>query len=243
MDFYKILSKYYDEIFKMQQETLQFLDKDLNEQGIILDMACGGFSYGLELAKDGKEVIGIDINRYMIEKAEEKSKEINNVEFFNEDIRNINVIFKDLRFKEIFCIGNSLAYLPFKSEVLDVIEKSYKILADDGTFIIDTINYDRILESKKISFPQIIDEKSHITLDREYKYIEDLKCVEFSEVLNINKEENKTYNNTVTLLPLLKSELVKMLQDAGFINIEVFGDYTESKWSKDSYNTILKAKK
>lgn len=69
MDFYKILSKYYDEIFKMQQETLQFLDKDLNEQGIILDMACGGFSYGLELAKDGKEVIGIDINRYMIEKA------------------------------------------------------------------------------------------------------------------------------------------------------------------------------
>lgn len=69
MDFYKILSKYYDEIFKMQQETLQFLDKVLNEQGIILDMACGGFSYGLELAKDGKEVIGIDINRYMIEKA------------------------------------------------------------------------------------------------------------------------------------------------------------------------------
>ena len=81
----------------------------------------------------------------MIEEAEQKSKKYN-VELFNEDIRNINVIFKDLRFKEIFCIGNSLVHLPFKSEIEDVIKKSYKILQNGGVFIVSIINYDRIIE-------------------------------------------------------------------------------------------------
>ena len=221
---------------------MQFLDKGLKEKDKVLDMACGTFSYGLELTKSGKEVFGIDLNEYMIEKAEEKSKEYN-VEFFNEDIRNINVIFKDIRFKEIFCIGNSLVHLPFKSEIEDVIRKSYKILEDGGAFIISIINYDRILGNKIKELPEIINKEHGIIFTREYKYAENSQYIDFNCTLKINNEEenNVTYNETIKLLPILKDEFVKIINNIGFSKISVFGDFDESEWSKNSYNTIIKA--
>lgn len=241
MSFYKILSKYYDEVFKLQQSTLQFIDEELNEKDTVLDMACGTFSYGLELVKNGKEVLGIDLNECMINQAEEKSKEYN-VELFNEDIRNINVIFKDMRFKEIFCIGNSLVHLPFKSEIEDVIKKGYKILENGGVFIVGIINYDRILEKKIKELPEIINEDLGITFIREYKYIEGSEYIDFSENLTIkNNEDSETYNETIKLLPVLKDELIKIFKNIGFTKVEIFGDYKKSQWSKDSYNTIIKA--
>ena len=241
MSFYKILSKYYDEVFKLQQPTLHFLGEELNEKDIALDMACGTFSYGLELTKKGVEVLGIDLNNNMIKEAEEKGKEYN-VELFNEDIRNINVIFKDLRFKEIFCIGNSLVHLPFKSEIEDVIKKSYKILQDGGVFIVGIINYDRIMDKKIKELPEIISKDGKITFRREYKYIENYEYIELSGELTIkDKENNITYNKVVKLLPILKDELIKIFKNVGFSNIEIFGDFKKDKWSKDSYNTIIKA--
>lgn len=242
MDFYKILSKYYDEVFKLQQSAVQFLDKELKENDKVLDMACGTFSYGLELTKSGKEVFGIDLNEYMIEKAEKKSKEYN-VEFFNEDIRNINVIFKDIRFKEIFCIGNSLVHLPFKSEIEDVIRKGYKILEDKGVFIISIINYDRIRENKIKELPEIINKEHGIIFTREYKYTENSEYIDFNCTLKINneEEENIEYNETIKLLPILKDELMKIINSLGFSKVSVFGDFNEGKWSRESYNTIIKA--
>lgn len=242
MSFYKILSKYYDEVFKLQHCAVQFLDKELKEKDKILDMACGTFSYGLELTKSGKEVFGIDLNEYMIEKAEEKSKGYD-VEFFNEDIRNINVIFKDIRFKEIFCIGNSLVHLPFKSEIEDVIRKGHKILENSGVFIISIINYDRILENKIKELPKIINKEHGIIFTREYKYTENSQYIDFNCILKINNEEeqNVTYNNTIKLLPILKDELIKIFDTIGFSKVSVFGDFNEGEWSKNSYNTIIKA--
>ena len=241
MSFYKILSKYYDEVFKLQQSAVQFLDIGLKEKDKVLDMACGTFSYGLELTKKGKEVFGIDLSEFMIKKAEEKSKEYS-VELFDEDIRNINVIFKDIRFKEIFCIGNSLVYLPFKSDMKDVIKKSYKILEDDGIFIIGIVNYDRVLKDKIKKLPIIINDELGINFTREYNYIENSEYIDLNEMLDINNEdENVSDNNCVKLLPMCKDELVNMIKDAGFSKISLFGDYKENEWTKDSENTIIKA--
>lgn len=241
MSFYKILSKYYDEVFKLQQATVHFLIEELNEKDVVLDMACSTFSYGLELTKKGIEVLGIDLNNHMIEEAEQKSKKYN-VELFNEDIRNINVIFKDLRFKEIFCIGNSLVHLPFKSEIEDVIKKSYKILQNGGVFIVSIINYDRIIEKNIKEFPEVISEDGKIVLKRSYEYIENFEYINFNRELIIKDSENSvTYNKSVKLLPILKDELVKMFKNIGFSNIEIFGDFKKSEWSKKSYNTVIKA--
>ena len=66
MSFYKILSKYYDEVFKLQQATVHFLSEELNEKDVVLDMACSTFSYGLELTKKGIEVLGIDLNNSIL---------------------------------------------------------------------------------------------------------------------------------------------------------------------------------
>lgn len=242
MSFYKILSKYYDEVFKLQESTVQFLDRELKEKDKVLDMACGTFSYGLELTKREKEVFGIDLNEHMIEKAEEKSKGYN-IELFNEDIRNINVVFKDIRFKEIFCIGNSLVHLPFKSEIEDVIKKSYKILEDSGVFIISIINYDRILENKIKELPEVVNKEHGIIFTREYEYVENSKYIDFNCTFKINNEEehNITYKDTIKLLPILKDELIKMLNNIGFSKVNIFGDFNEDVWSKNSHNTIIKA--
>ena len=79
-------------------------------------------------------------------------------------------------------------------------------------------------------------------LKRSYEYIENFEYINFNRELIIKDRENSvTYNKSVKLLPILKDELVKMFKNIGFSNIEIFGDLKKSEWSKESYNTVIKA--
>lgn len=241
MNFYRALSRYYNDIFPIQSNILKFIDSEFKVEDTILDLACGTGSYSIEIAKMNKNVFATDLCEEMIKVGKESEKEYK-LEFFNEDMRNINVVFKDIRFDGIFCIGNSLVHLDSKWDIQDVSKKVYERLKENGVFIIGMINYDRIIKNNIKKLPIIINKDKDLTFIREYDYQKDSNKLHFNSTIIIGNNE-EIIKNKVEIIPIHTEEICVILKKIGFANLKLYGDYLGNQWDDNAYNTIIKAYK
>lgn len=241
MNFYRALSRYYNDIFPIQSNILKFIDSEFKIEDTILDLACGTGNYSIEIAKRNKNVFATDLCEEMIRIGKESQKKYT-VEFFNEDIRNINVVFKDIRFDGIFCIGNSLVHLDSKWDIQDVSKKVYERLKEKGVFIIGIINYDRIIKNNIKELPIIKNKDQDLIFIREYDYVDNGEKLHFNSTI-IMGDSKEIIKNQIEIIPLNREEIYDILKNTGFSRIEVYGDYLGSPWNDNAYNTIIKAYK
>ncbi|ERI92645.1 methyltransferase domain protein [Clostridiales bacterium oral taxon 876 str. F0540] len=242
MKFYKELSKVYDIVFPKDETTLKFLCKSLNHNSKVLDLACGTGSYAVALAQKGHRVDGIDLNEEMIALAKGKGGLFAN--FKVGDMTKFHETFLSEKYDMIYCIGNSIVHLKNKEKIEKFIKDIYKSLNDEGTLIIQTVNYDRIINQNIKSLPTIDRSEKGVKFVRNYNYKENEEKVEFQTDLIIfdnNKEEK--YNNSVDLIALRKNELEEMFKKAGFKSIESYGGFSEEPFGEDSFALVIKAVK
>lgn len=241
MGFYNELSNVYDIVFKKEEKTLNFLKNGLSSNSNILDLACGTGTYAIELSKEGHNVIGIDLDKEMIIKAEEK-KNNTSVEFKSADMRGFRVLSGKENFDMIYCIGNSLVHLESRAEVSEFLRNIYESLKKDGYMVIQIINYDRILNKGVTSLPTIDRKEEGIEFVRNYALSENKDKVFFQTKLIISKDNvKKEFENSVPLLALRSSEVIEMLANTGFSNYEVYGGFDRSEYNEDSYALVIKA--
>lgn len=240
LSFYKELSRVYDIVFKKDDTTVDFLKKDLSSRSEILDLACGTGTYALELAKDGHDVIGIDLDSDMIEKAKIKASS-NSARFYCEDMRSFRKITEDRLSDRIFCIGNSLVHLKDKSDIRKFIKTIYDSLKEDGSMIIQIINYDRILDNGVTKLPTIDRSSEGVKFIRNYNVSKDKSTLDFDTELIISSDgEERAYKNSIPLLALRSEEIIEILKDVGFSELEVYSDFDETIFNKDSFALVIK---
>ncbi len=105
----------------------------------ILDLACGTGGPSIELARRGYRVVGLDINREMIDIASRKAREqgVDSVDFIVGDMR-------ELKFSEEFdavtCFFTSINYVITDDGIKAVFQGVYNSLRSGGLFIFDTPN-------------------------------------------------------------------------------------------------------
>src|SRR6056297_2660394 len=77
--FYTSISKYYSEIFPYKPVQLQFVEKQLAhiQKKKILDIGCATGELSYQLAKEGAEVIGIDLNEDLLDEAKSQKHQKN----------------------------------------------------------------------------------------------------------------------------------------------------------------------
>jgi ubiquinone/menaquinone biosynthesis C-methylase UbiE len=180
--FYDELSRYYDVIFPTDSDTLKFLTKNLMSGSRVLDIACGTGDYSIEISKKGHKVDGFDLNEDMINMAVKKSKGLG-VHFFVGDMTKLKEISDGNVYDLVFCIGNSIVHLNSICEIKDVIKDSFDILNPNGELIIQTVNFDRILNRNIKSLPFIEREKGKIKFYRNYEYISEKNIINFNTYL------------------------------------------------------------
>lgn len=240
MSFYKELSSVYDIVFPEDQETTDFLVS--KAKGDVLDLACGTGTYTIALGKKGFKSYGVDIDESMIEIAKKKSKE--NVAFYACDMLIVNNIFKNTKFNLIYCVGNSLVHLKNKESIEELIKQVYNMLQHKGNFVIQIINYDRIIKKSINSLPTLDRKDKGVSFIRNYTYKEDENIMFFETKLKISKDNSeKIYENSVPLIPLLSQELKQMLIKSGFSKVEVYGGFNYEEFNEDSYVTVVSAQK
>lgn len=144
-------AKYYDLtwifIGYLRKKTVEFASVDSHKK--ILDICTGTGDLALKFAKQGNEVLGIDLSKEMIEVAKKKNR-FNNLKFKTADATNLP--FEDKSYG-IVTVSFGLHEMP-TNIMLKVLGEVRRVLKDRGQFIIIDFNKGKNLFFK-IAYPFI----------------------------------------------------------------------------------------
>ncbi len=241
MSFYESLSRYYDDIFPLENEILTFLKQKLGNAKTILDVACGTGTYALPLAEEGLDVTAVDSDPSMIQRGRKKSCP-ENIEFIVGDMKQIRTI-PGKPFDALYCIGNSLVHLGSFEEIQGFMNGAAAVLKKNGICIIQIVNFDKVLDKGMTDLPSL--QGPGLMFLRKYGRGPGEREIRFSVELHIDRaEEHATLREEVMLLALRKNELEDMAKKAGFRDCEFYGSYGGAPYAQDSsFLTILTARK
>ena len=237
--FYESIAKVYDYIFPKNRKQLEFVEsiKKISNEEKILDIGCATGNLTELLGEKTRNIVGIDLDKELLKEAKEKHPNLN---FENMNMLKINEKFEENSFDRVVSFGNTLVHLDSREEVEEFFQKVYKTLKFNGFFIVQIINYNRVIEKNIKNLPTIDNEK--VKFVRDYEYDKSIGKVNFITELTI-KEANLNIKNNIKLLALTKIEIQKFLGEIGFRNIEFYGDFEGRELSDNSEAVIFVAQK
>jgi len=246
MGFYEEISRYYDYIFPVGRQQLDFIKAFAGDTGTsILDVACGSGGYSVALAGLGYKLTATDLETEMIIKAKAKAEAAGvQVNAFTCDMKELEKKLVGNRFGCIFCIGNSIVHLGSMGDILDVLKQMHSLLNRGGKLILQTINYDRILKSGISGLPTITNKEAGLEFTRNYKYDEKSGLLSFDTILTVTEEgTRRSYENSIDLFPVLSGDVNEVLTEAGFKKIQLYGDFEFTAYDTGSYMLVATAEK
>ncbi|MCP4147277.1 MAG: class I SAM-dependent methyltransferase [bacterium] len=245
MTLYEKISTYYDVLFPLKKTRLDFLSTLLDSNASILDIGCATGELPLALSQLGHTLTAIDLDDDMISAAKEKSLLKNlPINFHTKDMTDIND-FHPASFNHTLCFGNTLVHLANPTIIESFFKKVLDLLKENGSFILQIVNYDKILDeiknaSRHTSLPLI--ERESLTFQRKYFYDNATHHIKFTGTVTL-KDSGSVIESNESLYPLTSTELKTALLNAGFQDIQLFGNESKAPYSPQSPALIAVAKK
>ncbi len=232
---YKTIASVYDYIFPQNIKQLELIEKIQPIQGNehIIEIGCATGNLTDLLHQKTDHVIGLDLDEGLLEQAKLKYP---GYSFILENMLNLNQL--NQKFNKVICFGNTLVHLPNRDMVKAFFKTVYNTLEDDGYFIVQIINYNRIVE-QNINHLSTID-NNHITFKRDY--VHHNGYVDFNTELTI-KSSDQTIINSIPLLTLTQEELTDMLSAIGFKALKFYGNLNGDKITESSVPLLMSCKK
>ncbi|MCD8553731.1 class I SAM-dependent methyltransferase [Seleniivibrio sp.] len=206
MDFYRMLSEGYDEIFPYSPDAAALVKSFAPPKGFILDVGSATGQYIKRYSRSGYNAYGLEYVPELIHFKE------------NTVVGDMTDLPYSPVFDVVSCMGNTLAHCRNYTHAENIIRGFYDVLKPNGTAVVQILNYHRILTINPLSLPEIRTE--HYVFKRYYEYIKN--HISFKGVL---KGGRQSKTSTVTLYPLTPRELLDASMAAGFRCIEYMGDF------------------
>jgi SAM-dependent methyltransferase len=222
--FYESIAEWYDFIFPADPVQARFIAGRFRPtDGRMLDIGCGTGSLAVALGREGYDVTGIDLDAEMIRLARIKAEGRAGVRFSIGNMLDLVQLYGPAVFGCVVCFGNTLVHLNSMEDVSAFIRQVHAILKDGGRFMIQILNYDHVLDHEIRQLPMIENE----TLRFERSYMPDAASglLKFRTLMRV-RESGQVVENEVSLLPIRKNELDALLREAGFRDLEWFGDFS-----------------
>jgi len=202
--------------------------------GRVLDLCCGSGRHSRALARRGYEVVGVDLSPILLELAEEQNT-FPNLRFFRYDMREIP--FSD-EFDIVVNLFTSFGYFSVDEENARVIHKMAQALKRGGEAVIDYLNPAYVKDNL---VPRSSKEVSGLLIEEE-RWLEGGFVKKRIVVNDAEQAEPRTYLEQVRLFS--PEEMKRMLEEAGFGQIRMFGDYSFGPYEEQvSPRMIFYAKK
>jgi len=241
MDFYQSLSPFYDEMIDFEarlKKEKPFFKKIVYSKKIksALDIGCGTGLHSILLSELGIESWGIDRYPEMIKVAKENAKRKNvKAKFRKLGFENWHLNIKR-NFDSIFCLGNTLPHSLSKNKLKSIIKNVYNRLSAEGIFVIQILNYDRVMKLKEriLSIKRV---KNH-TFIRFYDFFKNL--INFN-ILILSEENKKNGYKLITtkLRPIYKDELVNIIIETGFKRVKCYSDFEKNRFYKNKSKDLV----
>lgn len=237
--FYSSIADHYDFIFPFNAQQVNFIKQHVSNTAVkkVLEVGCGTGNLTFGLASEFSEVIGIDLDEEMLNRAITKNS-FEHVSFKAMDMLTIGNEFKEGSLDSIACFGNTLVHLNSLQQINSFFAMAKKVLTNDGSLMLQIINYDRILDQNIRSLPTI--ENEDIRFIRNYSYNKEDYEISFDTELLI-KHSGKVIMNSQTLLPIRKKEIWDLLKKY-FKEISFYSNFKADKYSRDAVPLIIMAR-
>ncbi len=203
----------------------------LDKSSTVLDLGCGKGRHAIELKKNYKKVVGIDLSKKSIDEAIKIAPK--ETHFSVHDMRDFQL---NESFNAIFNLFTSFGYFSSMSDNLKVLHQCNKHLKAKGLLIIDFLNAEKV--------------KSEL-VQREKKTIDSItfeiskKIIANNVVKDIAFKDNGRLHNFQESVQLLSMDDFKSLfQKSNFRLLDTFGGYDLQQFNPiSSKRLILVAKK
>lgn len=241
MAFYSSIAPWYDRIFPFDQEIVPFLPLDrVPVDAAVLDIGCATGKLCGHLGKKGLKAVGIDLDPELIAIARTGAakKAAGQDQFQILDMLGISQAFAPSTFHLVTCLGNTLVHVesPERLETMCCLVR--EVLHQDGFFVGQIINYDRILRHRCRGLPPI--RNRYLTFERGYHHDPESGMIDFATRLSI-KDPPQVLENHIPQLPITSAMLKSALIAAGFRQIEFFADYQKTPFHEEAYPLIWSA--
>ena len=196
----------------------------------VLDAACGTGMHAIALARKGYTAAGADYSQGMVAAAQA-----------NADKQNAQVLFKHAGFNEIkrafeqeanfpfdtiTCFGNSLPHLTSREAIKQALLDFANCLRPGGLLVLQNRNFDAVMAKRERWIgPQSYSENGNDWLFLRFYDFDPDGLISFN-IVRLKREaggEWKQALSTVRLYPLLKEEMLKLLDETGFGQVSLYG--------------------
>lgn len=226
-------SHYYHILYKNRDDSeaglfltslLDYLNPPKN--AFMLDLACGSGRHANFLAKQGYNVVGVDLSENSI--IEASKNKLPNSRFFTMDMRE-KIDF--INFNYVFNLFSSFGYFETDEENYKVIEAVKHCLKKDGVYVIDFLNSRRVADNLVKSECKTVD-GIDFNIERTIRDNYVIKIISFED-----KNENFRFIEQVRLYDY--NEFNVFFKDAGFEIIDVFGNYQLEEFDKKNSDRLI----
>ena len=192
----------------------------------VLDAACGTGWHAIALAQRGYQVAGADLSAGMVERARANASQAGvEAEFQQRGFGELSSAFRG--FDAFLCLGNSLPHLLSAVEVRRALQDFAACLRPGGVLLIQNRNFDAVMAQRL----RWMGPESHREAGREWLF---LRFYDFEpdgliafHVITLYRQEGAAWEQKVTstrLRPQLEGELRRALAEAGFEDVQSFGN-------------------
>lgn len=232
----------YDEFGSIEDylgDEKTFLHKIFSEHGVktVLDCACGTGQHLYMLAQSGYDVWGSDYSQSMLDVAKRNLEGRNrNIPLYQCDFRFLEQQFAR-SFDGIICLTTALPHLHTDEDLLLALRSMKNRLNRQGLLVLTqgTTHFTLSLPSIEVvvnrqDFSRIFI-KEH---DDQFQTIHILDLFHSAE-----RSESNQYDIVYRIL--LDEDYRRLLSEAGFVNIQIYGGYDMSPYSENSRHLIVVA--
>ena len=219
-------------IEKAEEDILSVLKLAGLEKGDVLDLCCGPGRFSIPLARMGFNVTGVDATGYLLNIAENRASLENvEVELVNEDMLKFC---RPVSFDLVLNMFTSFGYFQDHSDNMKVLENVNESLRPGGKFVIEIMGKECLASI----FHPVTDEETdegilliqrHRIEDGWNRIENDWMLIDNDNLLGRWKFSHWIYSAT---------ELNNMLLDAGFSNVDIYGDLEGTPYNSESGRLI-----
>ncbi|SDN58225.1 Methyltransferase domain-containing protein [Paenibacillus sp. yr247] len=200
----------------------------LKQGAEVLDLCCGMGRHSMALAEFGYEVTGVDLSEVLLNEAVnlDNSKQ---VKWLHGDMRKVPL---ERQFDAVVNLFTSFGYFDNDEQNEKVLHEMYRLLKENGRFIIDFLNPGYVQEHL---VPQS-DRTEEDMLIRETRVIED-GCVRKRIVISQKGAPDRHYLEQVKLYDRAAFEM--MLDKAGLHIDNVYGGYDGQAYEAETSSRLI----
>lgn len=215
MDFYKMLSDRYRDIFPLSSGLFSMVKDITPVDGRVLDIGSAKGDLIRALDGAGYDAHGLE---YEAELADYMEKTVIG------DMHNI--AFPENFTDTLVCTGNTLAHVSNPEKLSVVLSEFARVMRRGGRAVVQILNYEMILKNRPASLPVIIN--GDLRFEREYHYEKD--SIRFRGILSTS---GGTASSEISLYPVTLGELRDSAERAGLMLENLYGGFDRSEFDSE----------